>query len=285
MTLRVASGIVGSILMISIMFLSIIWPFSLNLAIALVSCCSVCELIILKKEPKFEILSISSVLFSICRSLLGPGTIWQMSMYLYTLVCLIIAITRFIKNKKKSYGEQNSVWNVWFIFFLNIIISVSLGTIICTRNLDKNLGLFFAFISLGIAWSCDIGAYIFGKQFGKTKLCPYVSPKKTLEGAIGGIILCITYSLIISVICKWIFKLEINYMIILILSALGAPIAILGDLCFSLIKRLLNVKDFGIIIPGHGGILDRFDSVIFVSPFILLSLKILKKLNQTYCFF
>ena len=168
---------------------------------------------------------------------------------------------------------------------MNIIISVSLGTIICTRNLDKNLGLFFSFISLGIAWSCDIGAYIFGKQFGKTKLCPYVSPKKTLEGAIGGIILCITYSLIISVICKWIFKLEINYMIILILSALGAPIAILGDLCFSLIKRLLNVKDFGIIIPGHGGILDRFDSVIFFSPFILLSLKILKKLNQTYCFF
>ena len=74
-------------------------------------------------------------------------------------------------------------------------------------------------------------------------------------------------------------------MVILVLSVLGAPIAILGDLCFSLIKRLLNVKDFGIIIPGHGGILDRFDSVIFVSPFILLSLKILKKLNQTYCFF
>ena len=181
---------------------------------------------------------------------------------------------------KRMPEEQKSVWNVCFIFFLNIVISVALGTIVEIRNFGKNFGIFLSLLSLGIAWSCDIGAYFLGKKFGKNKLCPYISPKKTVEGAIGGMISSFIYAFLFCFFWQYTFKIyNINYLTVAIMVILGAPIAILGDLCFSLIKRLLSVKDFGEIIPGHGGVLDRFDSVIFVSPFIFIFLHIFDIIN------
>ena len=119
-----------------------------------------------------------------------------------------------------------------------------------------------------------------GKKFGKNKLCPYISPKKTVEGAIGGMISSFIYAFLFCFFWQYTFKIyNINYLTVAIMVILGAPIAILGDLCFSLIKRLLSVKDFGEIIPGHGGVLDRFDSVIFVSPFIFIFLHIFDIIN------
>ena len=275
LTKRLASGIICALLLVAIMFLTNMWPFALNIAVAIVSFCSINELLILKKEDKFSIFFLISSLFSTVRPLVGPGTYWQASVYFYTMACFIISMLRFIKNKKKTPPEQKSVWNVCFIFFLNIIISVSLGTIVEIRNFGNKFGVFFPLLTLGMAWSCDIGAYIFGKFFGKNKLCPYVSPKKTIEGAIGGLSLSVFYSLTFSYTWQFFFKIQkIDYTNIFIMAIFGAPIAILGDLCFSLIKRMLSVKDFGDIIPGHGGVLDRFDSVIFVSPFVFIFLHI-----------
>ena len=276
---RILSGIICALLLIAVMFLSTIWPFSLNLSVALVSFFSVYEIINLKKESKLNFLSVISYIFSIIRPIIGPGVKWHLAIYIYTIACFIISMERFIKNKKRMPEEQKSVWNVCFIFFLNIIISVALSTIVEIRNFGKNFGIFLSLLSLGIAWSCDIGAYFFGKKFGKNKLCPYVSPKKTVEGAIGGIISSFIYVFLFCFSWQYIFKIyniiyNINYLTVAGLAILGGPIAILGDLCFSLIKRLLSVKDFGEIIPGHGGVLDRFDSVIFVSPFVFIFLHI-----------
>lgn len=123
---------------------------------------------------------------------------------------------------------------------------------------------------------CDVGSYFFGKKFGKHKLCPYVSPNKTIEGAVGGVSTSVISAILFSLICEYFIGIRnLNYVFIFFVSLLGAPVSILGDLCFSLIKRLLIVKDFGDIIPGHGGILDRFDSVMFLSPFVFISIKIL----------
>lgn len=275
MTKRVVSGLICTLLLIVVMFSSTVFPFSLNLAVSIVSLCCVNEIMILKKECKFSYFYVISIIFSTVRPLVGAGTKWQVSLYLYGLTCLIIAMTRFIKNKKKSCSKHKSVWNVWFIFFLNIVISVSLGTIVGIRNLGKDFGVLLSILSLGIAWMCDIGAYITGKYFGKHKLSPYVSPNKTVEGAIGGITLSFLYSISFYTFCSFYFNnIPIDGFKILIMSFLAAPMAILGDLCFSLLKRMLSIKDFGDMIPGHGGVLDRFDSVIFVSPFIFLFLRI-----------
>lgn len=280
MTKRIISGIVCALLLIAVMFLSTIWPFSLNLSVAVVSFFSVYEILALKKEQKLNPLAVISYIFSVIRPLIGPGVKWHLAIYIYTISCFIISMERFIKNKKRMPEEQKSVWNVCFIFFLNIVISVALGTIVEIRNFGKNFGIFLSLLSLGIAWSCDIGAYFFGKKFGKNKLCPYISPKKTVEGAIGGMISSFIYAFLFCFFWQYTFKIyNINYLTVAIMAILGAPIAILGDLCFSLIKRLLSVKDFGEIIPGHGGVLDRFDSVIFVSPFIFIFLHIFDIIN------
>ena len=280
MTKRIISGIVCALLLIAVMFLSTIWPFSLNLSVAVVSFFSVYEILALKKEQKLNSLAVISYIFSVIRPLIGPGVKWHLAIYIYTISCFIISMERFIKNKKRMPEEQKSVWNVCFIFFLNIVISVALGTIVEIRNFGKNFGIFLSLLSRGIAWSCDIGAYFLGKKFGKNKLCPYISPKKTVEGAIGGMISSFIYAFLFCFFWQYTFKIyNINYLTVAIMVILGAPIAILGDLCFSLIKRLLSVKDFGEIIPGHGGVLDRFDSVIFVSPFIFIFLHIFDIIN------
>lgn len=126
--------------------------------------------------------------------------------------------------------------------------------------LDKSLNIWLIFI---IAFGTDTFAYVFGNIFGKTKLCPKISPNKTVEGAIGGILGClvlvISYSLYFDLAPLW------N---MIILSIISSILAQLGDLTASKIKRITGIKDFGFIMPGHGGVLDRFDSIIFTTPVI-----------------
>ena len=116
-----------------------------------------------------------------------------------------------------------------------------------------------------IAWCCDTCAYYSGRFFGKRKLCPLVSPKKTIEGSIGGIA-----GSVIGVMIWWFINPNIGFAWyqVLILGLIGGAISQLGDLSASVIKRFVNVKDYGNIMPGHGGILDRFDSILFTIPVV-----------------
>lgn len=118
-------------------------------------------------------------------------------------------------------------------------------------------------LTLFTSFGTDIFAYFSGMLFGKKKLCVALSPKKTVEGAIGGII----GSVLLCMLFSWIFEpaLMLNCIII---GAFGSVFAQVGDLVASSFKRKMNVKDYGNLIPGHGGILDRFDSILFAIPFV-----------------
>ena len=113
------------------------------------------------------------------------------------------------------------------------------------------------------AFCTDIGAYFAGSFLGKRKLCPNLSPKKTIEGSIGGIL----SALIVSIVFGLIAHISI-FPHIIIMAVLGSIMSQLGDLTASAFKRKMDIKDFGNLIPGHGGILDRFDSVLFTAPTI-----------------
>ena len=126
--------------------------------------------------------------------------------------------------------------------------------------LDGTIYIWLIFIT---AWGTDTFAYIFGNLFGKTKLCPKLSPNKTVEGSVGGIL----GSVLLTLFFAKYFGLYPLWKFIL-LSLLGAIIAQFGDLAASKIKRMTKIKDFGFIMPGHGGILDRFDGILFTAPFI-----------------
>ena len=122
------------------------------------------------------------------------------------------------------------------------------------------------------AWTCDTFAYFTGRLLGRHKLAPELSPKKTIEGALGGILFTVCgfalYGFIIE--CVTHHGIKANYLTLCILGLLISTVAQVGDLFASLIKREYGVKDYSQILPGHGGILDRFDSVLIVAPVLMV---------------
>lgn len=135
--------------------------------------------------------------------------------------------------------------------------------------------LYFIFLILGFAWGGDSAAYFAGRAFGKHKLAPVVSPKKTVEGAVGGVVGGAVLVLIAAVIMNRTLDLGMPLWSAVVLGAVGAVLGEIGDLSFSVIKRQTGIKDYGHIFPGHGGVLDRFDSVLFVAPFAELLFRII----------
>lgn len=153
------------------------------------------------------------------------------------------------------------------ITILGIIYVVYLfAYVIFTKQMDR--GDYYLWYVLGGAWVTDTFAYLVGITIGKHKFSQ-ISPKKSIEGAIGGIIGCIIFYLGFTYYLETI-NIEFNYTMIAILSIVASVLAQIGDFAASSIKRYCGIKDFGTIMPGHGGILDRFDSMLFVAPIIYL---------------
>ena len=134
------------------------------------------------------------------------------------------------------------------------------------RILDGQDGRFMIMVPLILALLPDSGAYFAGMYFGKHKLAPVISPKKTIEGAIGGSLTAILGMLLYALILDLAFSFEVHYGAAILYGLLGSLGDIFGDLMFSSIKRQTGIKDYGNLIPGHGGILDRFDSMMLVGP-------------------
>lgn len=198
---------------------------------------------------------------------------FDLDKYRYPLLIFFIisAFSSFLYQHKKLSFEKLSAMLV-----SSLLITFAMSSLIELKDSNKEHGLFLLLLSLCGAWLADTGAYFVGTLMGKHKLCPNISPKKTVEGLIGGTItngiLFIGIGLLYSFIkSKNGVDIEINYIFIAILGMLCSLLGLLGDLSASLVKRQCNIKDYGNIMPGHGGALDRFDSVLFVVPFMSLA--------------
>ena len=151
-------------------------------------------------------------------------------------------------------------------FFVSLMIPVFLSALLRIRQ--GEWGIYYIILPFVVAYMSDTFALFAGMFFGKHKLAPTLSPKKTREGAVGGIVGGIVGCLLFGVIVSRFFQLTPNYAALALYGLLGSPVAQLGDLAFSYIKRQYGIKDFGKIFPGHGGVLDRVDSLIFCAPFV-----------------
>ena len=144
-----------------------------------------------------------------------------------------------------------------------LIVPFLLSSLI--RILTLKIGRYVILIPFIVAFGSDAGAYFTGFFFGKHKMAPVLSQHKTIEGALGGIaaaVVCmVLYGLIMSLL-----KFRVNYLYAALYGLFGSLAGIFGDLCFSVIKRQTGIKDYGNLLPGHGGILDRFDSMMMVGP-------------------
>ncbi|MDT2829478.1 phosphatidate cytidylyltransferase [Vagococcus carniphilus] len=183
-----------------------------------------------------------------------PEKIDNMAMY-YLIVMLILMVPVFSKN---SYTFEDAAFPV----LVSLYVGIGFQNFIAARE----TGIPVLMFALLVVWSTDIGAYFCGMKFGKNKLAPHISPNKTIEGAVGGI-LC---AVVVAGIYMVFWPLPYNMIVMLVLTAIFSVVGQMGDLVQSAYKRHYGVKDSGKILPGHGGILDRFDSLLFVFPLMHL---------------
>lgn len=262
---RIISALVGIVVGVTALVLDNFYVY-LGL-LSLFSAIGVWELIRAIRCDKHKFLCWFCVIFALAvPSLLVVDVMKPYRFTAFLSMILILMCTMLFGHKKITFVDISSCGAATFV------IPTALSCIISTRYMYENYlpGVFLIVYLLFCAWLGDSGAFFVGTFFGKHKLCPEVSPKKTVEGMIGGIVTvgiavtvqCLVYNLILPSTVK------MNYAVIIPIGMAASVVGVLGDLSASVIKRQYNVKDFGNVMPGHGGILDRFDSVLFVAPFI-----------------
>lgn len=175
---------------------------------------------------------------------------------------LIVCMCIFVFGYPKFHAHQ-----IIAVFFGVFYVAVMLSCIYLTRSLDG--GKYLVWLIFLCSWGCDTCAYCVGMLFGKHKMSPKLSPKKSVEGAVGGVAGAAVLTILYGVLFKSRMGVDLPYIFIMAaICTAGALISMVGDLAASAIKRNFEIKDYGKLIPGHGGILDRFDSVIFTAPII-----------------
>lgn len=183
-------------------------------------------------------------------------------MMMFALILLIALMFVYVFTYPKYKTEQ-----LLAAFFGVFYVAVMLSYVYQTRMIVA--GAYIVWLIFLCSWGCDTCAYCVGVLIGKHKMAPKLSPKKSVEGAVGGVVGTALLTALYSTIFKDAMGIETSHVIVLAgISAIGALVSMVGDLTASAIKRNYDIKDYGKLIPGHGGILDRFDSVIFTAPMI-----------------
>ena len=183
-------------------------------------------------------------------------------MMLFVLAVLVAFMAVYVFCFPKYKADQ-----IFVGFFGIFYVAVMLSCVYQTRML--NVGAYIVWLIFLCSWGCDTCAYCVGVLIGKHKMAPLLSPKKSVEGAVGGVLGAALLTILYGFVFREQMELSTEYIFVLAgISAVGALISMVGDLAASAVKRNYEIKDYGKLIPGHGGILDRFDSVIFTAPII-----------------
>ncbi|MCM1165620.1 MAG: phosphatidate cytidylyltransferase [Lachnospiraceae bacterium] len=276
---RIVTALIGIVVGVSILFIDNEWLYMAVLAIF--GAIGAWEIIHAVKCEKHRFLCWFCVAFAaFVPFLLNVPQLKRFTVVAYLVYVLVLLSTMLFGHKTVKFE------NIATCGSAALVIPTSLSCIIFIRYLDPTWGfypgVFMVVYLLFCAWFGDSGAYFVGTFLGKHKLCPDISPKKTVEGLIGGIITvgvvvavqCLVYNLILPT------EVKMSYAVLIPVGMVACGVGVLGDLSASVIKRQYDVKDFGNLMPGHGGVLDRFDSVLFVAPFLYVVFKFLSPIMQ-----
>ena len=151
---------------------------------------------------------------------------------------------------------------------LSLILSVFFGALAALRMEER--GLLLVLLSMAVCVSTDTTAYFVGRAWGRKKIAPRISPHKSVAGCVGGLAGCVVIVALLAWAAGTITGAEIRWASLLVYLPLASVVGQFGDFSLSAIKRTVGIKDYGNLMPGHGGVLDRFDSLLFVAPFTLL---------------
>lgn len=248
--------------------------------IALLSCIAVWEI-----EKAVGLKNIPIMVFSLVVSAAIPflfqfGVSVPLGAFggIYVVSILILMLLQYEKTR-----FQEAVTAI----FSSVCVPYAFSVMIIFRDIDKyiegytkNEGVFLLIFAFFASWMTDIFAYFVGSKLGKHKLCPRISPKKSVEGAIGGVAGAVLLNLLLLfVFKKFFFEADtgLTYIGVAVLSIILSVVSMFGDLAASTVKRNFGIKDFGKLLPGHGGIMDRFDSALFVMPVLYSAVYLVNK--------
>lgn len=277
MKTRIISAIVGIAILIPVLWFSGTLVFPLVMALlAMLAAGEICFAVGARKKYYYLI---PSLLYALGLPLLlwltfsgGRLAVAVSGLVSIAYILVLFFITVLLGGKEKFSSVAEIAVGV-------VYVTVAFASLYLLRALNGGAYI-YGLVFIG-SWVTDTMAYFSGRLFGKHKLCPAISPKKTVEGSIGGTVFCLLGFVLYGFIMQKCCDLSPNYLMLAIAGAAVALVSQMGDLTASLLKREHNVKDYGRIMPGHGGVMDRFDSIIAVSIFLLLW----RALPQTFAFF
>ena len=265
MKTRIISAAVGLVLFVAVLAVSVHIPLVLCIALTALCVLGTYEMLHNTKLLKHPAELISALLSAVVLTLSFCGVLPIGVMNLVPIYFLLQAVLLLVCHKKTDAAG----------FFAAICVPVMLSFAFSTvMNLFRaeNAKLFYFLLLFVFSWGTDTGAYFAGTFLGKHKLCPEISPKKTVEGAVGGILSSVLLTVILCTVYHAALSVKIHWLFMIAAAVIFAVVGMIGDLYASQIKRYLGIKDYGTIMPGHGGVMDRFDSVLMISSFFYLYL-------------
>lgn len=267
---RILTAIIGIPLLIPFVIFSDTW--ALPVLTALFTAVAVFEILrctgMLKKLPVAVVSFAVAIAAQILPRLIKGDTFFAAMLLAYiSYVVVVMTFAVFSKgNIKLNDATQTATMVVY--------VSFGFSALILLRDLSSQYGIVLFLLAFLIPWVCDGAAYFVGVFFGKHKMIPDVSPKKTVEGAIGGIVGGVLVTAVFGIVMHLGFGKEPNYILLLAIAFVGCLVSQWGDLIASLLKREYGVKDYGHLFPGHGGVMDRFDSLFTVNAFVYIVLRV-----------
>lgn len=267
LTTRLLSAFLGIILVFIVMWAPHIY---LTIAIAIIAVLALYELFEAYRVSGHKPISwvgYMSVGYLLALTWIGTSGGVTVVFMILVLMLLLLSLHIIISNNRITFVDLSIT--LFAIVYIPFLFSFT----ILARGIEN--GHLLVWLILIGGWVTDSFAYFIGKVFGKHKLIPDISPKKTIEGAVGGLIGNTVVMVLYGIIINKYFMINIEIIHFVLIGVLSSIAAQIGDLIASAIKRTINIKDFGSIMPGHGGIIDRFDSILFVSPIVYFYITLL----------
>ena len=192
-----------------------------------------------------------------------PSTIGAVFPAVLTSLLILSFLNELLRTRRAPLVNVGAtVFGAIYVGWLisHLVVLRGFDGVVRVGSFESTKGAWLVMYAFLCTWACDTGAYFIGRFYGRTKLAPKLSPSKTAEGSVGGVVCSVLVAVIVGVVIK------LPQAHALALGAIFGVLSQLGDLSESAIKREIGIKDFGTIVPGHGGVLDRFDSLLFTGP-------------------
>lgn len=255
---RWLTGIILSLLVLLTIFYAPV--FYIKILLAFISCLAIHEYLRLTLKAKVALSLLGILLTALGVWLIGITTLIadHILLYIYAILVLSFVVGFAARKDEAEIRIRNSVF-----FLFGLVYCVFLYGVFCLL-LNRDNYRFWLILTLACTFLADTGAFVLGRAFGKKKLFPKISPNKTQVGVFAAIV----FSVLAGIVARQILWPDFSLLMTVLLAVLIAVLGIVGDLSESLLKRGFGVKDSGKLIPGHGGVLDRMDALLFTAPFV-----------------